>query len=184
VESLADLGPAPDTVNVELQSDQPLRQGILRRLLESAAGVRRFEAMAQKELRGEALSDSEYAMIRGVGGMAEHDFLLYKSLAHKDLALSTPDSLPKIADVAGAPLSRSGVLEVAVGGPLEWRQVVPHFGRRQIVLGSVYSYYEFYSKKLYDNLDWRKEVDSHPHPAWIEPLIAKSDTACPGAPAR
>jgi uncharacterized protein DUF3160 len=181
VETLSDLGSVGDSANVELSKDQPLRQGIIRRLNESAAGIRRFETMAQKELSGQALSDSEYAAIRDVGGIAEHDFLLYKSLAHKDLALSTPDSLPKIADVAGAPLSRSGVLEVAVGGPLEWRQIVPYFGRRQVVAGSVYSYYEFYSKKLFNNAEWRKVVDVWPHPPWVQPLVAPSEKTCPGS---
>ncbi|HTE46339.1 MAG TPA: DUF3160 domain-containing protein, partial [Gemmatimonadaceae bacterium] len=160
----------------EWRKDEPLRQGIGRRLIESAATVRRFKVMAEKELRGEALADSEYAAIRDVGGIAEHQFLVYKSLGQKDLAIGIPEPLPKIADVAGD-LDR-GLLEAAVGGPLVWRQIAPFFGRRQIVLGSTYSYYEFKSMTLYDNERWRKEIDTHARPAWIQALIAPSGKSC------
>jgi hypothetical protein len=156
-------------------SDEPLRQGILRRLAESAAEARHFARMAQQELGGEALSDSDYDAIRYVGGSAEHEFLVYKSLAQKDLALSTPYPLPKIADVAGDSL---GLLEAAVGGPLEWDQIVPFFGRREIVIGSAYSYYEFLSRTAYDNERWRKEIQAHPRPKWIQPLIAPPAGSC------
>ena len=84
----------------------------------------------------------------------EHQFLLYKSLAQTDLALSKPDPLPESPTWAGDP--KLGVLEVAVGGPMEWLQIVPFLGRRQIVVGSIYSYYEFTSREVYDNARWRK----------------------------
>lgn len=153
--------------------DDRLREGILRRLASSAAEARSFADMARKELRGEALSESEYDAIRRAGGAAEHQFLVYRSIAQGDLALSIPDPLPKIADVAGN-LDRFGVLEVAVGGPLEWRQIVPYFGRRQIVVGAVYSYYEFASNELYDNERWRRELPRYSRPAWIESLMEGS----------
>ena len=177
VATMTDLGDGAE--ETPWQKDAPLRKGILDRLTESAAEVRRFEQMSQKELRGEALTDAEYTAIREVGGSAEHQFLLYKSLAEKNLALPTPEPIGKIADVAGD-LER-GVLEVAVGNPLAWFQITPYFGRRQITVGSTYSYYEFPSKTLYDNNRWRSEIDSHERPAWIRPLIAPSDSACRAA---
>lgn len=136
--------------------------------------------MAEKELRGEPLTDAEYEAIRSVGGPVEHAFLVYKSLANKDFAISKPEPLPKVADVAGD-LDR-GLLEVAVGEPLEWAQIVPFFGRREIALGSVYSYYEFHSGKPYDNAQWRKELDTHTRPSWIAPLIAPPAKSCAAAP--
>lgn len=160
-------------------ADEPLRQGILKRLATSAAEARRFEQMAEKERRGEALTDSEYGAIRDIGGSAEHQFLVYKSLANKDLAIPTPEPLPKIADVTGD--LKDGLLEVAVGEPLEWRQIAPYFGRRQIVVGSIYSYYEFFSSTLYDNARWRTEVGARPRPPWVVPFIAQSDNACRAA---
>lgn len=181
VSSSGDLGVGDEAKN-PWKKDEPLRQGILRRLTETAAETRRFRVMAEKELRGETLADSEYAAIRDVAGTIEHEFLIYKSLANKDLALASPDPLAKIADVAGD--LNNGLLEVAVGGPLEWHQIAPFFGRRQIVLGSVYSYYEFTSMKLYDNETWRKEVSTHARPAWIQPLVAASDKSCRAAASR
>jgi hypothetical protein len=157
-------------------NDEPLRQGILARLTSSAAEARHFAQMARKELRGEALSDSEYQAIRQVGGSVEHQFLLYKSLAEKDLALSKPDPLPRVADVAGD--LKLGVLEAAVGGPMEWQQIVPFLGRREIVVGSIYSYYEFTSRELYDNERWRNEIPAHPRPAWIQALVAPPEGSC------
>jgi hypothetical protein len=157
-------------------NDGSLRQGILNRLNESSAEARRFKVMAEKELRGEALTDDEYEAIRAVGGSAEHQFKLYKSLAEKDLGIPIPEPMAKIADVAGD--LDKGLLEVAVGAPLQWRQIAPYFGRRQIVIGSTYSYYEFFSKELYDNARWRKEINSHARPAWVQSLIAPAESQC------
>ncbi|MGH7619366.1 MAG: DUF3160 domain-containing protein, partial [Gemmatimonadaceae bacterium] len=58
--------------------DEPLREGVLKRLAASAEQARMYERLAQKHLRGETLTDSEFAVIRGIGGAIEHDFLLYK----------------------------------------------------------------------------------------------------------
>jgi hypothetical protein len=164
--------------------DEPLRLGVLNRLNESAAEARQYARLATKQLRREMLTEAQYDSIRSIGGAIEHELLVYKSLAEKDLALPTPDPLPKIADVAGNPSTPPGVLEVAVGGPLEWRQIVPFFGRRLITTGSVYSYYEFASHALYDNEQWRKEVDSRARPPWVQQFIAPPDSACRSAAQR
>ncbi len=156
--------------------DEPLRQGVLKRLAESAELARRYERLADKQLRNEPLSDEEYEAIRGIGGAIEHEFLVYKSLAEKDLAISIPEPLPRIADVFGD--LNSGLLEVAAGAPFEWRQIVPYFGRREITTGSVYSYYEFTSSSLYDNERWRKEVGARPPMSWIQPFVVPADSLC------
>jgi hypothetical protein len=155
---------------------EPLRQGLLRRLKETAAKARLFQAIAEKELRGEELSDSDYEEILYIGRVAEHHFLVYKSLANKDLALSIPDPMAKIADVADD--GAGNLLEVAVGNPLEWDQIVPYYGRREIVKGAVYSYYEFTSHTPMTDEDWRKKVDSQPHPIWLQPYVAGSGSKC------
>jgi hypothetical protein len=178
VNTSAGLGSPGDSLRAD-SAAPPLRDGILRRLRASAVEVRGFEHMAEKELRGEPLTDAEYEAIRAVGGSVEHAFLIYKSLANKDFAISKPEPLPKVADVAGD--LEHGLLEVAVGEPLEWAQIVPFFGRREIALGSVYSYYEFHSGKPYDNQQWRKEIDTHPRPSWIVPLIAPPAKSCAAA---
>jgi hypothetical protein len=160
------------------RSNEPLRQGLLRRLRESAAKARLFRSMAEKEIRGEELTEKEYEEILYVGRVAEHHLLVFKSLANKDLALSNPDPMMKVADVAGGrPVS--AVLEAAVGRPLEWDQVVPYYGRRQIVKGSVYSYYEFTSPSPMDDSEWRRNVDRQQRPAWISGFLSSWELSCP-----
>jgi hypothetical protein len=180
---------------------QPLQAGIIRRLQTTASKARLFESMAQKELQNQPLSDADYDEILHVGAVAEHDFLVYNSLASADLALSTPNPIMKIADVAGG--GEVPYLEAAVGRPLEWDQVVPYFGRREIVKGSVYSYYEFPSPAPLTDLAWAGKpanpeadlvhpspadkavsgkVDLQAHPAWVSPFISRESLACPAEP--
>ncbi len=155
----------------------PLREGIRRRLNESAAKARLFETIAGKELQGQELTEREYEEILYVGRAAEHNFLVFKSLAKKDLALSNPDPMMKVVDVAGG--DTLGFVEAAVGRPLEWDQIVPYYGRREIVKGSAYSYYEFISQAPLNDNDWRKRVDKEARPKWIAPFISGSKLSCP-----
>lgn len=157
--------------------DPRLRDAVVRHLGTSAAEARRFAGMAERELRGEVLADSDFAAIQAIGGSAEHQFLIYKSLGTEDEGIPTPEPMAKIADVAGSP-QPLGVLEAAVGNPMEWRQVVPFFGRRQIVVGGIYSYHELISHELYDNAKWRKEVAERAHPAWVQAYVAGEPASC------
>jgi hypothetical protein len=171
-------GNLPPVDGSDGQANESLKQGILRRLSETAAKARYFQAMAAKEARGAPLTAQEYEDILYFGRVAEHHFLVFKSLANKDLALSTPKSMPKIADVAdtggGAPY-----LSVAVGRPLEWDHTVPYYGRREIVKGSAYSFYEFKSNSLLNDADWLKAVATQAHPAWVAPYVSPQVLSCP-----
>jgi len=109
--------------------------------------------MAAKEIRGEDLTSTEYEEILYFGRVAEHHFLIFKSLANKDLALSTPNPIPKIADVSGVNGGAPYLME-AVGRPLEWDHLVPFFGRRESVKGAAYSFYEFASNSLLNDAEW------------------------------
>jgi len=159
------------------EGSESLRQGIIRRLTETAEKARLFQSIAEKEVRGEILSSREYEEILHVGRVAEHHFLVFKSLANKDYALSKPDPIPKIADVAGSRLI--GFLMAAVGKPAEWDHVVPYFGRRQVVKGSVYSYYEFVSRRLLNDQEWRGMVKSQSRRAWVKPFFVEEKLSCP-----
>jgi hypothetical protein len=154
-----------------------LRQGVIRRFKETAEKARLFQSMAEKQLRGESLTSKEYWEILFVGRVAEHHFLIFKSLANKDYALSTPDPIAKIADVAGGGITP--FLMAAVGKPVEWDHIVPFFGRHQIVKGPVYSYYEFHSDRLLNDQDWRGMAASQARPAWIRPFFADKNLSCP-----
>jgi hypothetical protein len=164
--------PSDDDGQLQLQA------GLIRRLNETAAKARVFEAIAAKETSGEPLTAAEYEEILYFGRVAEHHFLVYKSLANKDLALSTPDPIPKIADVSDTQ-GHAPYLMAAVGRPLEWDHAVPFFGRREIVKGAAYSYYEFLSDTLLNDADWLKKVAAQPHPAWVAPYVSAKSLSCP-----
>jgi hypothetical protein len=156
--------------------DAQLRNGIIRRLTESRDTIGKFQRIAEKELRGEALAAEDYELIQYVGRAAEHNFLIFTSLSNPRYALSNPDPMMKVADVADAP---SGTLEVAVGRPLEWDQIVPYFGRSEIVKGSVYSYYEFASDHPIDDAKWRENVDQQARPDWVGGYLSNAKLSCP-----
>jgi len=158
---------------------EPLRQGIARRLAATAEKARQFKAMAEKEVRGEALSSQDYEEILYVSRVAEHHFLIFKSLANKELALSNPDPMAKIADVAGGGPLNIPFLMAAVGNPMEWDHAVPFYGRRELVKGSVYSYYEFISERLLDDAAWRRMLPAKAHPNWVAPFISREELSCP-----
>ena len=149
-------------------SNESLRQGIIRRLKESANKARMFKSMAEKELAGEPLTQDEYEEILYVGRVAEHHFLIFKSMASPDYALSTPDPVMKVADVAGT----SPYLLAAVGRPLQWEFVVPFFGRRQVVKGSAYAYYEMVSERLLTDAEWRERLIQQSRPPWLTPFFS------------
>jgi hypothetical protein len=146
-----------------------MKTGIIDKLKEGAAQTRIFQAMAEKERRGENLTSDEYNQILHVSGPAEHLFLIYSSLASKDYGLSNPDPMAKIADVFGN--SNTGFLMSAVGNTMEWDYIVPFYGRKQVVKGAIYSYYEFKSDKIYNDKEWREDVTSQDFPSWINPFI-------------
>jgi hypothetical protein len=159
-------------------ADKQLREGIVRRLSESRDNAAKYQKIAEKERQGQALTSDDYEAIQYVGRAAEHNFLIFTSLANPDYALSTPDPMMKIADVAGAG-GQAGSLEVAVGRPLEWDQIVPFYGRTEIVKGSTYSYYEFANARPMDDAAWRKSVDTRKPPDWVARFVSPAKLACP-----
>lgn len=157
---------------------QDLKKGLIAQLNETRSVIGGFRSMATKLVRGEALSDEEYKTIENVGGLVEHDFKLMKSVQVKDNGLAEPDPIARITDVAQAPeLGLS--LQVAVGSPLEWDQAVPFYGKRELVRGAVYSYYEFTSAHPLTDEEWRQQLGNTPRPAWVQPFLARNPLGCP-----
>lgn len=175
-----DFGDAPE-LDPEAAKDVVI--GLGKRLATSAAKARLFADMARKEVRGEDLTPGDYQEIFDVGRVAEHHVLVYKSLARDDLALSNPEPMPRVADVADGRAAGGGILHVGVGYPLEWDQLVPFYGRRQVVKGPVYGYYEVERSAPLDDATWRKEVGKLPRPAWVEPFVGGPPCDCAPAPA-
>jgi len=158
---------------------EALKEGILSRLSKTEEKARLFQTIAEKEIRGEPLSNAEYEEILYIGRIAEHHLLIFKSLASEEHSLSNPDPMPKITDVAGGGALAIPFLMAGVGRPMEWDHIVPYFGRRQIVKGSVYSYYEFTSEQLMSDQEWLKSLPDRRHPEWVAPFMSGSVPACP-----
>lgn len=176
----AETSGAPDIHESYEEAKGSLYAGITKRLKEMAGSARTFSVIAEKERRGQVLSPEEYEEILYIGRIAEHCFLIFKSLSNPDYALSTPDPMSKIADVAGD-RSLISYLHSAVGNPLEWDYVVPYYGRHEIVKGSVYSYYEFSSEKLLDDNEWRIKLKNQSFLPWISPYVTDQPLSYPAS---
>jgi len=155
----------------------------LQRLEELA---RAFQAMAEKELRGEPLTEEEYTTIRYYGGELEH--LTMAAADNPEAAeggFPVMDEEPRaavIADVATDPYPSDFpypvVLEEGIGWVDEIHVVVPVVEedrtiRLQVAKGGVFSYYEFpwpADDRLTDE-KWHEMLDAGevpPRPAWID----------------
>jgi hypothetical protein len=155
----------------------------LQRLEELA---RAFQTMAEKELRGEPLSEEEYATIRFYGGELEHLTIASADVPEGGMG-AFMDEEPQaavIADVATDPdpdgdgVPNPVVLEEAVGRINEIHVVVPVVEEDgtttlQAAKGGVFSYYEFpwpADDRLTDE-KWRKMLDegqAPPPPEWVD----------------
>ena len=56
---------------------------------------------------------------------------------------------------------------------------MPYYGRREIVKGAAYSFYELVSGALLNDEDWLKKLPSQPRPAWIAPYVSANRLSCP-----
>lgn len=140
--------------------------------------VTTLQVIAEKELRGEALTESEYDRIRYYGGELEH-----LTMAAADTESEGPGGGPfmeeepqaaVVADVATDPGAPDGptVLEVAVGRINELHAIVPVVAddgsvTLQVALGGTFSYYEFpwpASDRLTDEA-WRGMLDDGTAPS-------------------
>jgi hypothetical protein len=158
----------------------------LRRLGELA---RDFQTVAEKELRGEPLTEEEYETIRFYGGELEHLTMASADTPDEGEGVGgqvMPEEQPQaavIADVATDPdpngdgTANPVVLEVAVGRIDHLHAVVPVIEddgsiTLQVAKGGVFSYYEFpwpAEDRLTDR-QWREMLDNDeapPRPEWI-----------------
>ena len=156
-----------------------LYEGITLRLKEMIKTMGEFKTIAEKERTGKELTPAEYEKILYIGRVAEHYFLIFKSLSNPEYALSTPDPMPKIADVAGS--TELTYLCSAVGKPLEWDYIIPYYGRHEIAKGSIYSYYEFSARTLLNDKEWREKLNNQPILPWIKPFVIERKLTYPPA---
>jgi len=151
--------------------------------------ARSLQTMAEKELRGEPLTDEEHETIRFYGGQLEHLTMASADTPGQEQGVGgevMPEEQPQaavIADVAtdpdpdgdGAP--NPVVLEMGVGRINHIHAVVPLVENDgsitlQVAKGGVFSYYEFEwpaDDRLTDE-EWREMLEqgeAPPRPRWI-----------------
>ena len=147
--------------------------------------ARSLQTMAEKELRGEPLTEDEYHTIRFYGGQLEN-----LTMAAADTDMEDPNA-PRfmeeepqaavIADVATDPAPPATVLEEAVGRINPIYVVVPIVqddgsSYLQVAKGGVFSYYEFpwpITDRLTDE-KWRAMLDdgsAPPVPEWTDSFL-------------
>jgi len=147
-----------------------------------------FQAMAEKQLRGEPLTAEEYEKIRYYGGDLEHlTMAAADSDAEDPYAPKFMDEQPQaavIADVATDPATEL-VLEEAVGWVNPIYVVVPMVDTEgnpylQVAKGGVFSYYEFpwpLSDRLTDE-KWRQMLEqglAPDLPEWTSSFFTRED---------
>ncbi len=156
-----------------------LRKSVSGRINEYRLHLSRLEEIAKKEVSNVMLTDEDYTEILYIGRTIEHFILIMNSLGVRDEegeGLKKPDEIRKIVDVQKYENTH---LYEAIGYVNEINVVVPFYGRRQIVKGPVYSYYEFGSEDLLNSEKW-KESDKYSRPGWIEPFF-DGESQTPGS---
>jgi hypothetical protein len=129
-----------------------------------------LEAIAKKELAGEALTENEYKIIWNIGSQLKSVIRFPHEIISK-IRSGTDDNMAAITDVHTDPNSGM-VLEEAVGPPSIIYVNIPVNGKYQIAMGPVFSYYEFkqpMSNRLTDE-HWQKilkEGREPPLPKWM-----------------
>jgi len=146
--------------------------------------ARYLQAIAEKELRGEPLTEEEYQVIRFYGGDLENLTMAAADSDMEDvLGPRFMDEEPQaavIADVATNPGTQL-ILEEAVGRINEIHVVVPVIEEDgtitlQVAKGGVFAYYEFawpMNDRLTDER-WRQMLDegtAPPLPAWTSSFV-------------
>jgi hypothetical protein len=160
-----------------------------RAALEAMAKIAgQLQAMAEKQLRGEALSDEEYEFIRFYGAeiealtFAAGDEGVYQGrggfpAGGEDLQAAV------VADIATDP-GAGQVLENGVGRVFEIYVVAPVEGRLVLTRGGVFSHYEFaqpLGERLTDEA-WRAMLDAGDAPplaAWTGSYVVEQNSAGP-----
>ncbi len=132
-----------------------------------------LKTMAEKELRGEALSEEEYETIRGIGDTLEELTTFSKEVAG-EITSQTDERMAVIADVHTDPNS-SEVLEEGVGDAFPIYVVVLVEGRQTLTQGGVFSYYEFrhpMADRLTDEA-WQEMSPKPEQPAWTASFVVE-----------
>ncbi len=186
-QAAADLGyvePCPEAFARLAAATDVVRRGLGERSLASAAVSERLDGlydlllalktMAEKELRGESLSEGEYAAIADIGWTLRY-LLTFPRGAEGETAVRGDDCMPLVNDVYFEE-TYGEVLQTAVGKPVIYYVIAPVAGRPTLTVGAGYSYYEFIKPADGSMTDetWRQAVDAGQLPelpAWTSSFL-------------
>ncbi len=132
-----------------------------------------LKGISEKELRGEGLTEEEYATIRFIGGALE-GLTTFSEEVEGQITSQADERMALIADVHTDP-NTNQVLEEGVGDAFPIYVVVLVEGRQVVALGGVFSYYEFkwpIGDRLTDE-DWQAMSSRPDGPAWTGSFIVE-----------
>lgn len=153
----------------------PEEQRLLEQMIELTT---RLQALAEKQLRAEPLTEEEYRFIHRYGIDLERLTLAAAADERSDRGIPTgePPEAAIITDIA-TDLTRGGsVLQTGVGRVFDIYAIVPVDGQLVVARGGVFSHYEFVqpvSERL-TNETWREmlnEDQAPPQAAWTNSFI-------------
>jgi len=156
---------------------RPAKGADIDRLIRFRQLVASLRSITEKQLSGKPLSDPEKQLLKNYG-------LRIASLAYFELNSSSSEKLlPWMSLVADVHCEHlwGEVLQVGTGGALPIYVVVPYQGRQHLMVGGVYSYYEFrqpIGDRLTDDA-WQRRFgcgDLPPLPSWASSFIVGADT--------
>ncbi len=132
-----------------------------------------LKTMAEKELRGEALTDEEYDTIRNIGSILE-GLVTFSPQVKEQVESEADERMAIVADVH-TDTNSGQVLEEGVGDAFLIYAIVPLEGQTAVAQGGVFSYYEFthpMSDRLTDEA-WQAMRPRPDRPVWTESFITE-----------
>jgi hypothetical protein len=132
-----------------------------------------LKTIAEKELRGEALNDEEYATIRNIGDILE-GLVTFSPRVQEQVESEADERMAIVADVH-TDTNSGQVLEEGVGDAFLILAIVPIKGQTVVAQGGVFSYYEFtypMSDRLTDEA-WQAMSPRPDQPVWTESFIVE-----------
>ena len=132
-----------------------------------------LKTMAEKELRGEALTDQEYDTIRNIGDFLEW-LVTFSPQVQEQIESETDKRMAIVADVH-TDVNTGRVLEEGVGDAFFIYAIVLVEGQTLVAQGGVFSYYEFtqpMSGRLTDEA-WQAMSSKPDRPVWTESFITE-----------
>ena len=132
-----------------------------------------LKTISEEELRGESLTEEEYALIRAIGDTLENLTTFSEEVEGK-ITSEADERMALVADVH-TDSNTSRVLEEGVGDAFPIYVVVMVEGEQVVAVGGVFSYYEFkqpMSDRLTDSA-WQAMSPKPDQPAWTGGFIMK-----------